>query len=380
MRGKYMNKVKLLIAGVVLAIVSLGGVSAAHAASNVDVDLPNEAVTGGTSVVVPVALSGFTDAELTVRLVAGSGTLTLANPGTLVLNSGYPSFDTQTELSFHGTTAEIVAGLQSNLSWTAPGDSESSSLLSMRVEVTKYVSGSSYDPLTGHTYEFVESGLPWHDAYLAAKNMSKNGLNGHLAVITSAAEAEFVGTKTGAADIWFGATSDFNYVNEIRALVGHDPINFDSQLTGDYYWAGGPELGTQISVGLNTPVAVNGGYINWDSEFNSEPNNYYGGEACAVTNWIGVVAKWNDLPCSAAHSYLVEFETDLQIFETLVFTFDNITGDSKDVNPPPVDPVVDPEEPTVDLADTGFDAGLIAAIAILLIAAGAGLRVAARKK
>jgi hypothetical protein len=42
MRGKYMNKVKLLIAGVLLAIVSLGGVSAAHAASNVDVDLPNE--------------------------------------------------------------------------------------------------------------------------------------------------------------------------------------------------------------------------------------------------------------------------------------------------------------------------------------------------
>lgn len=56
-RGKYMNKVKLMIAGVVLAIVSLGGVSAAHAASNVDVDLPNEAVTGGTSVVVPSLLA-----------------------------------------------------------------------------------------------------------------------------------------------------------------------------------------------------------------------------------------------------------------------------------------------------------------------------------
>lgn len=121
---------------------------------------------------------------------------------------------------------------------------------------------------------------------------------------------------------------------------------------------------------------INGLYNSWAP---AEPNNSIQEEGCAVTNWNSV-GLWNDISCAGAHAYLVEFSTGLEIFETSVYTFDNITGDSKDLNPPAVDPVVDPEEPTVDLADTGFDAGLIAALAILLIAAGAGLRVAARKK
>jgi len=379
-----MNRFKLLVAGVVLALVSLGGVSSAQAAAaqpgNVAVDLPNEAVAGGTSVVVPITLSEFTFTDLTVRLVPGSGTLTLANPGALTLNSGYSSFDAQSTLSFHGTLADVVAALQSNLSWTAPGDAESSSLLTIRVEVTKFVSGTTYDPLTGHTYMYIESPLPWHDALLAARGMTYQGLTGYLATITSQAENDFIGTKSGAPSIWFGATDDQGYVNEARAALALDPITFDSQLTGDYYWAGGPEIGVQFGVGLETVTPINGLYNSWAQQ---EPNNWNQEEGCAVTNWNSV-GLWNDLNCAGAHSYLVEFSTGLEIFETSVYTFDNITGDSKDVNPPAVDPVVDPvvdpEEPTVDLADTGFDAGLIAALAILLIAAGAGLRVAARKK
>lgn len=375
-----MNRFKLLVAGVVLALVSLGGVSSAQAAAaqpgNVAVDLPNEAVAGGTSVAVPITLSEFTFTDLTVRLVPGSGTLTLANPGALTLNSGYSSFDAQSTLSFHGTLADVVAALQSNLSWTAPGDAESSSLLTIRVEVTKFVSGNTYDPLTGHTYMYIESPLPWHDALLAARGMTYQGLTGYLATITSQSENDFIGTKSGAPSIWFGATDDQGYVNEARAALALDPITFDSQLTGDYYWAGGPEIGVQFGVGLAPVTPINGLYNSWAQD---EPNNWSQEEGCAVTNWNSV-GLWNDLSCASAHSYLVEFSTGLEIFETSVYTFDNITGDSKDVNPPAVDPVVDPEEPTVDLADTGFDAGLIAALAILLIAAGAGLRVAARKK
>lgn len=350
--------------------------AAAAQPGNVAVDLPNEAVSGGTSVVVPITLSEFTFTDLTVRLVPGSGTLTLANPGALTLNSGYSSFDAQSTLSFHGTLGDVVAALQSNLSWTAPGDAESSSLLTIRVEVTKFVSGTTYDPLTGHTYMYVESPLAWHDALLAARGMTYQGLTGYLATITSQTENEFIGTKSGAPNIWFGATDDQGYVNEARAALALDPIAFDSQLTGDYYWAGGPEIGVQFGVGLGNVTPIDGRYNSWAS---GEPNNYGSTEGCAVTNW-GSIGLWNDLPCSFSLSYLVEFSTGLEIFETSVYTFDNITGDSKDVNPPAVDPVVDPEEPTVDLADTGFDAGLIAALAILLIAAGAGLRVAARKK
>jgi len=368
-----MSKFKLLIAGVVVALVSLGGVSTAQAAAKVAVDLPNEAVAGGTSVAVPVTLSDFTDSDLTVRFVAGAGTLSIANNSALTLNPGYPSFDAQSEISFHGATADVVSALATNVSWTAPGDAASSSLLSMRVEVTHYVSGTTYDPLTGHTYDYVETPLAWHDALVAAQGMTYQGKPGYLATITSAAENDFIGTKSGAPSIWFGATDDKGFVNEARAAVNKAPIDFDSQPTGDYYWAGGPEIGAQFSVGLGTVTPVDGLYNSWAQ---GEPNNWAQSEGCAVTNWNSV-GLWNDLDCNGQHSYLVEFSTDLTIFETSVFTFDNITGDSKDAVPaePVVEPVVEPT-----LAETGYNAWLIASLAIVLVGAGAGLRIAARRK
>ena len=66
-----MNKYKFLVAGLVLAIASLGGINAAQASSQVAVDIPNEAVAGGTNVQVPVTVYGFVDSELNVRAVAG---------------------------------------------------------------------------------------------------------------------------------------------------------------------------------------------------------------------------------------------------------------------------------------------------------------------
>ena len=373
-----MNKFKILAVAAVLGLLSLGSVSAASAGSaqtgSVSVDLPNEAVVGGTSAVVPVTLSEFSFTDLSVRLVPGSGTVTLANPGQLTLNPGYTSFDAQTSLSFHGALADVVSALKTNLSWTAPGDAESSSLLTIRVEVTKYVSGTTYDPLTGHTYMYIETPLSWHDALVAAKGMTYQGLTGYLATITSQEENDFIGTKSGAPNIWFGATDDQGYVNEARAAKGLDPINFDSQLTGDYYWAGGPEIGVQFGVGLETVTPINGLYNSW-SEF--EPNNWSQEEGCAVTNWNSV-GLWNDLSCAGQHAYLVEFSTGLEIFETSVFTFDNITGESKDSTPAVQEPTV--PEVTTDLADTGFDAWLLVVIAAILVAAGAGARVVARRK
>jgi hypothetical protein len=376
-----MSKFKLLIAGVVVALVSLGGVSTAQAAGKVAVDLPNEAVAGGTSVAVPVTLSDFTGSDLTVRVVAGTGTLSIANNSALTLNPGYPSFDAQSEISFHGVTADVVSALATNVSWTAPGDAASSSLLLMRVEVTDYVSGTTYDPLTGHTYEYVSTPLAWHDALVAAKGMTYQGKPGYLATITSAEENDFIGTKSGAPNIWFGATDVKGFVNEARAAVNKAPIDFDSQPTGDYYWAGGPDIGTQFGVGLGTVTPVDGLYNSWSG---GEPNNWSGEEGCAVTNWNSV-GLWNDLDCNGQHSYLVEFSTDLTIFENSVFTFDNITGDSKDAVP--AEPVVEePEVPVVEpvaeptLAETGYNAWLIASLAIVLVGAGAGLRIAARRK
>jgi len=81
---------------------------------------------------------------------------------------------------------------------------------------------------------------------------------------------------------------------------------------------------------------------------------------------------WNDLNCSRELPYLVEFSTDLNIFEKSVFTFDNILGQSKDSAPEVLT--------TPELADTGLDAWMIAGLALALIGVGTGLRVVARRK
>jgi len=362
-----MNKHKFLVAGLVLAIASLGGINPAQASSQVSVDLPNEAVAGGTTVQVPVTLANFTDTELSVRLVAGAGTLTLVNPGAISLNPGYSSLVSQSELSFHGLKTDLITALETNLSWTAPGDSKVLTLMTMRVEVSKYVSGTTYDPVTGHTYVYEETPLSWHDALVAAQSMTYEGKTGYLATITSKEENDFIGTKAGAINIWIGATDDRQYVNEALALVGKTPVDHDTQAAGEYYWATGPETGTQFGSVLWDFVPLDGAYNSWSPH---EPNNFFG-EACGVTN-SNTIGMWNDLDCSTKLAYLVEFSTDLNIFEKSVFTFDNILGQSKDSAPEVL--------ATPELADTGLDAWIIAGLALAFIGVGTGLRVVARRK
>jgi hypothetical protein len=370
-----MNKYKFLVAGLVLAIASLGGINAAQASSQVAVNLPNEAVAGGTTVQVPVTVDGFVDSELNVRAVAGSGTFTLANPGSLVLNRGYSSFADQSVLSFHGANADVVDALRNNLSWTAPGDASTSAKLELRLEVTKFIFGTTYDPLTGHTYMESSGEASWHDAVTAAQNISYEGQTGYLATITSQTENDAIEGISGTNEIlWLGGTDKEEYVNEALVAAGGTQITSDSQLTGDFYWASGPEAGTQFSTGLSTPQPVDGSYLKW---VGSEPNNLIEagnlqGEACQVMIISPNPGEWNDTTCDRARLYLIEFDTGLEIFGTSVATFDNINGDSKDID---LTGYV-----TTDLANTGFDAWVIALLALALVGVGTGLRVFAKRK
>lgn len=369
-----MNKYKVLVPLVVLGLLSLGasGTASAQSQGQVNVNLPNDKVAGGTQVSVPVLLSDFSDTNLTVRLVANSGTFTISEPASLTLNDGYPSFVNQAEISFHGANADVVAALKDRVLWTSPGDALSSSNLSMRVEVTKYVFGTTYDPETGHTYVEIETTSTWHDALLAANAMTFDGKTGYLATITSQEENDFITSKTSGQEVWIGATDKKDFVNEALVASGQDPITNDSQQTGDFYWVSGPEMGTHFQTGLNSPTALNGSFISW---YQGEPNNTTffdpDGEACGVTNLRP--GQWNDLNCGWKVGYLVEFSTGVEIFGTSVFTFDNISGQSQDI-----DLLKEDSGPT--LANTGFDAWMIAGLALALIGVGTGLRVVARKK
>jgi hypothetical protein len=82
------------------------------------------------------------------------------------------------------------------------------------------------------------------------------------------------------------------------------------------------------------------------------------------------LGEWNDFECASEKSYLVEFDTTPGDFETAVVTFDNIEGDDVDAVPAVV------EE---ELAATGYDAGILFALALVLLAAGFTVVVRARK-
>jgi hypothetical protein len=306
-------------------------------------------------------ISGFTFPELSVTLKVDSGTLTVEDAGSVLsLSPGYNSLVDQAEISFHGMATDVVSALDTSVKWTA---ADAGALL-IGVSVGEYEAGRTYDPTTGHSYKFVNTPLSWSEARDAAKLMTYKGKSGYLPSISTASENTFVANKSGADDIWIGTTADLTYVNSARTAAGLPLIVDDTKVKGEHYWVGGAETGINYSTGLVTVVAVNGLYNSWAD---GEPNNFRGDEACGVTNWSGSKGGWNDLPCSMANPYLVEFDTTADDFTAAVVTFDNITGN--DVDAVPGDGASLPEDGA--LAATGFDAALLFALALGLIAAGA---------
>lgn len=364
--------IKQAAVAAVAAVLVFAGASTSFAASKVTVDLPNDPVAGGESANVPMYLTGFTFDKLSVTLIVDEGTLTVTDTNSaLTLNPGYTDLANQTEISFNGAADAVASVMESGISWTAPGDAATTSSLSIRVQVGEYEVGTSYDPATGHTYKFVNSELSWIDAMNAAKAMSFKGKSGYLANITTASENTFVANKSGAQNVWFGATAEIEYINQARTAASKPTISGDTKAGGNYYWYGSAEAGTNFSNGLGTPVAADGLYNSWAPV---EPNNAAGDEGCGVTNWQGIKGNWNDLDCDRTEAYLVEFDTVPGDFETAVVTFDNITGEDVDAFPAVVE-----EEVEEELAATGYDAALLLALALALMAAGSVALVRTRK-
>lgn len=368
------TSIKRGLVGAVAAMLVFAGASTSMAASKVTVDLPNEPVAGGESANVPVFLTGFTFEKLAVTLIVDEGTLTVTDSNSaLTLNPGYTDLANQAEISFFGDTAAVVSAMESGVSWTAPGEADAQTELSIRVQVGEYLVGTSYDPATGHSYKYVTTPLTWSDAAGAAMAMTFKGKTGYLANITTAAENDFISNKSGAEDIWFGATAHPTNVNSALTLAGKPTISADTQGNGFYYWFAGPEGGTQFSTGLVNPLAFGGAYNSWAT---GEPNNAGPGESCGVTNWGGIKGNWNDLNCGREQSYLVEFDTTAADFQSSVTSFDNITGEDVDAFPAEEEVV---EEEDKELAATGYDAGILFALALVLLAAGFTVVVRARK-
>lgn len=113
------------------------------------------------------------------------------------------------------------------------------------------------------------------------------GVTGHLAVITSQLENDFINALT-SVNAWLGGT--------------------DTDVEGDWLWVTGPESGQQFWQGTSGGSAVGGMYENWGG---GEPNN--------SGNEDGVHMRpdgfWNDIPLSTNYNYVIEWDVSLFVTE-----------------------------------------------------------------
>jgi gliding motility-associated-like protein len=153
------------------------------------------------------------------------------------------------------------------------------------------VGQANYLPSNGHYYLFVPNvGVKWTDAKIAAASSTYYGLQGYLATITSAEEAQIAGEQTTGAG-WIGGS--------------------DADAEGTWKWMTGPELGTVFWTGDFTGFTTT--FAFWNS---GEPNNVMGTENYAhiTAPGVGISGSWNDLPDAGSASgdyqpkgYIVEY-------------------------------------------------------------------------
>lgn len=137
------------------------------------------------------------------------------------------------------------------------------------------IGDANYLPSTDHFYQYISNpGITWSDARTLAETYTYYGLQGYLATITSAEEAQLSGEQAQGTG-WIGAS--------------------DEETEGTWKWMTGPEAGDTFWFG-----AANGTTAGSDIPFafwnNAEPNNLGGEDYTHVTAPnVGIPGSWNDL-------------------------------------------------------------------------------------
>jgi Ca2+-binding RTX toxin-like protein len=154
-----------------------------------------------------------------------------------------------------------------------------------------------YNASTGSFYQYVNTAVNFATAVSNANAAVLNGVNGHLAVITTAAENTYVMGLINN-QTWIGGTSSVN--------------------NAQWVWNYGPETGAQYWQGYDTGAAVNNFYANWSA---GQPQNNT--EYWAVLYPDGT---WHDWPDSATQRYVIEWEAGLMADDNAIDTINGGIG------------------------------------------------------
>ena len=164
---------------------------------------------------------------------------------------------------------------------------------------------ANYLPSNGHYYEFIPNiGISWSASLIAAQTNTYYGLQGYLATLTSADEAQLAGEQSSGAG-WIGGS--------------------DEQQEGQWKWMTGPEAGTNMV------------FTFWNT---GEPNSYGGNEDYAhiTAVGVGITGSWNDMTNTGdpngdyqPKGYIVEYggmpgDPILHISTSSIITIPNITN------------------------------------------------------
>jgi gliding motility-associated-like protein len=153
------------------------------------------------------------------------------------------------------------------------------------------IGDANYLPTTGHFYEYVSAlEITWTSAKTAAETKTYYGLQGYLATITLAEEAQICGEQA-PDEGWIGGSDD--------------------AVEGTWKWVTGPEAGMVFWNGLANGSSPSGVYSNWADD---EPNDWSPPDVTDIPgqeNYAHIyeTGKWNDYPNfnSSIKGYIVEY-------------------------------------------------------------------------
>lgn len=164
----------------------------------------------------PYSIDGLSDSSTYRAYVQIKGTavdsgarFSITSLSGLTLINSYPSFTNIQEVHFKGTPSNITAALNSITLNTGTIAREE---ITLEVYIgPDDVERRYFNPLNGHIYEYVPSGLSWSDARTNAKSTEKElgGETGYLVTITSEAEQAFISARTLISEkYWIGLSDE----------------------------------------------------------------------------------------------------------------------------------------------------------------------------